>query len=376
LKQAFDLVVAGAGVMGLACALEEARRGGAVGVFDPEATQAQASWAAAGILVTRDAHVFASPFREFYVRSIRAYPEWLAGVSAQSGQAVPLHKAGDYLVFDMDDAAARVKLEAKERQLERERSLAFTVSETLPAHLRDHCALQNVRVFHFPEEAYVQNRDLLSALRSACTKAGVVFLASVPQRAWEFESGRTTFTFPEATWEARRVLIAAGAWSGRLLEDMGVRAPMLPVKGQMMRIPKFHASEAMIHFNDALYLVPRGDTLIVGATTEPGNWNEGFDSIGDDFMETHLRRFLPGVSGQPLETWSGLRPRPRDRLPWMGWLDMDRGWAICTGHYKCGISMAPLAAQCLQRLLRGEKPPFDLGPFNPWRKTGLVRSRT
>ncbi|MDB5050278.1 MAG: Glycine oxidase ThiO [Fibrobacteres bacterium] len=361
--------------MGLACALEEARRGARVGVFDPAATQAQASHAAAGILVTRDAHVFSSPFREFYVRSIRQYPEWLAALTASAGREVPLHKGGDYLIFDLDDPAARDRLEAKSRQLDRERSLAFTVTDTLPKHLQAHSPLAKVRVFHFPEEAYVQNRELLAALRLACEKAGVVFRIGNPARAWEYAEGTTRLTFSEDRWEARRVLLAAGAWSFQALEHLGITAPMVPVKGQMIRIRNFHGLESMIHFNDNLYLVPRGDSLVVGATTEPGNWSEGFDGVGEAYVETHLRRFLPEVSREPLETWSGLRPRTRDRLPWMGWLDQERGWAICTGHYKCGISMAPLAAQCLSKLLHGEKAPFDLSPFNPWRKQGLGKVR-
>ena len=129
----------------------------------------------------------------------------------------------------------------------------------------------------------------------------------------------------------------------------------------------------MVHFNDDLYLVPRGDSLVVGATTEPGVWSEGFDEVGESFIGTRLARMLPAVSRAPMERWAGLRPRPKDRLPWMGWIDPDKGWAICTGHYKCGISMAPLAAQCMNRLMQGEKAPIDLGAFNPWRRQGLSR---
>jgi glycine/D-amino acid oxidase-like deaminating enzyme len=58
----------------------------------------------------------------------------------------------------------------------------------------------------------------------------------------------------------------------------------------------------------------------------------------------------------------------------MGWLDASRGWAVCAGHYKCGISMAPLAAESMVRLLAGEKPLVDLRPFDPWRKKGLSRA--
>jgi glycine oxidase len=130
----------------------------------------------------------------------------------------------------------------------------------------------------------------------------------------------------------------------------------------------------MLHLNDEMYLVPRGDSLVCGATSEPGVWAEGFDAQGEAWIGTRLARWLPDLSGDSLERWSGIRPRTRDRLPWMGWLDEGRGWAICAGHYKTGISMAPLAAQCLVRLLLKERPPVDLAPFDPWRPRGLERA--
>ena len=273
----FDLAIAGAGIMGLACAWEEARRGKSVGVFDPSVSAAQASFAAAGILVTRDARFFASPFREFYVRSIRQYPEWLAGISAVPGAEVSLHRGGDHLIFDLDDAFAREKMEAKERQLEREHSHDFTIADALPEFLKGHCPAVNVRVFHFPGEAYVQNRDLLAALRLACETAGVVFRIGSPTLPWEHSGGSTRIRFDDGEWEARKVLIAAGAWSAGLLGSLGIAAPMVVVKGQLARIPKFHGTDGMIHFNDDFYLVPRGEWLVAGATTEPGVRSEGFD---------------------------------------------------------------------------------------------------
>ncbi|MDB5105759.1 MAG: glycine oxidase [Fibrobacteres bacterium] len=375
MSRSFDIAVAGAGVMGLACALEEARRGRRVGVFDPAGTGSKASSAAAGILVTRDAHAFASPFREFYVRSIRRYPEWLAGISAASGMEIPLHRGGDHLIFDLDDPAAVLRLEAKQRQLERERASDFTVTDTLPGILEGHCRIRKAKAFHFPGEAYVQNRVLLEALNQACLKAGVAFLAEAPSSPWEHGAGTTRLRFAAEEWDAGQVLIAAGAWSVRLLESLGLDAPMVSVKGQLIRIRKFHGSDAMIHLNDDLYLVPRGDSLVVGATTEPGIWDEEFNEKGEAHIGSRLDRLLPEVSREPLERWAGLRPRTRDRLPWMGWIDPERGWALCTGHYKCGISMAPLAAESMSRLLHGEKTAVDLSPFNPWRRQGLTRTK-
>lgn len=373
MENPYDLAIAGAGIMGLACAWEASRRGLSVLVFDPEATRAQASWAAAGILVTRDAHVFQSDFRAFYVRSIRMYPAWLDGLRAASGLDIPYAQAGDWMVFNLDDPRALKRLGEKERQFAREKATAFTVTDTLPAPLSGRTPVSRVRSFHFPGEAYVQNRDLVAALGEACRRAGVVFRREAASGPWTSSAGVTRLPFPSGEAMARRVLIAAGAWTGKVLEEQGIRAPVIPVKGQLLRIPNFHGTTAMFHLNDELYIVPRGDSLVCGATSEPGTWEEGFDAKGEAWIGDHLAQWLPGIPRASLERWSGIRPRTRDRLPWMGWLDASRGWAVCAGHYKSGISMAPLASHSLVSMLMKEKPPVDLAPFDPWRRRGLEK---
>lgn len=368
-----DLAVAGAGIMGLACALEESRRGKSAAVLAPPAQPGSASQAAAGILVTRDARVFHSAFREFYVRSIHLYPAWLERLAGAGDRSVPLHRHGDYLIFDLDQAEAREQLDAKRRQWDREHARAYAESDALPDFLAGASPLRKVKVFHFPDEAYVQNRDLVEALRAACLRQGVTFLDAAGPGPWDHGNGLTTLRAGNETIQARQVLLAAGVWTGALLESLGIKAPLIPVRGQLMRIPKFHREECMVHYGEELYLVPRGDSLVVGATTEPGSWRDQFDEGGAEYLDTHLKRFLPGIAAGPVESWAGLRPRTVDRLPWMGWLDAGRNWALCAGHYKCGISMAPLAAECMSALLNGEKPPVDLAPFDPWRKKGLSR---
>jgi glycine oxidase len=370
----FDLIIAGAGIMGLSCAWEAAKSGKRVLVFDPSLDSAKASWAAAGILVTRDARTFLSPFREFYVRSIHLYPAWLKEIEKDSGHSVPLHQGGDYQIYSMDTDSGREQFEAKRLQLDREHSRNFTVSEALPDFLKARVGPQNIKTLHFPDEAYVQNRDLLAGLYAACHKTGVTFLAEAPSLPMTYQGGFTQLRFSEAELISKQVLLTAGAWTGEILNTIGISAPMIPVKGQMCRIPKFYVEDCMVHFNEAIYLVPRGDTLIVGATTEPGVWKEGFDEVGENYIRTHLSQFLPQVEKTAVESWSGFRPRTQDRLPWMGWIDADRGWAVCAGHYKCGISMAPLAGRCLTQMMKGEKPTVDLSPFNPWRRRGFKKA--
>ncbi len=371
----FDLVVAGAGIMGMACALEEAQRGQRVVVVDPHTPGLKASWAAAGLLVTRGARVFHSPFREFYVRSIQAYPEWVAKLRALSGHDLPIHACPDYQFFSLTGEKESGNFARRLEQLHKEASIDFEVLNTAPAFLQPHVTLDDYRVIHFPHEAYIQNRDLLEVLRLACEKAGVVFHTGQPirrlhrdgQASWTVSAGEKTLT-------GEKLLLAAGAWTNDLLALLDLPRLMVPVKGQMLRMPRFYRQEALVHFSEEIYLVPRGDSLVAGATTEAGVWEEDFTEQGREYLTSRLHAFLGKVDATTLETWTGIRPRTRDRLPLMGYLHPDKSLLICAGHYKCGISMAPLSAACISKLLHDEKPPLDLSAFNPRRKKALGAS--
>ncbi len=380
----YDLIVLGAGVMGLSIAFEQQQQGKRVVVVEPHAFGAglgRASWAAAGILVMRAGVLGGSPFRRFYLRSIPLFPDWLARVEAASGLEVPYERGGDYQIFLGDpahDADARRVLEEREDQLKRERASRFTRLNEWPDFLKPYGAPGPFHAYHFPDEAYVNNRTLLEALEAALRRGGATLLTG----ARPVGIGRdgalnvVTLSTPAGTRTVRapRLLIAAGAWSNEPLKLLGLTMPLYPVKGQLALLPNFHGTRTMLHGGERFYLIPRGDQLVAGATTEPHAWDTAFNDKGERHLAGELARFFPGVripGFEAVETWSGLRPRSADRLPLLGWVDEASGIALATGLYKSGISLAPLAARSLSALLDGEKPPVDLRPFAPWRAGGV-----
>lgn len=373
----FDLAVLGAGVMGLSVAFEEAARGKRVAVIDPNAFGQKASWAAAGILNTRAGLLGGSPFRSFHLRSVPMYPDWLARVEAASGIHVPYERGGDYQVFLGDDRETARILHEREDQLRRERASGFARLGEWPEFLKPFGAPGRVRLYHFPGEAYANNRVLLESLEAALRKMKAGLFPETHLTGWRQEQGpegtEHVLVGPDFNLRSRRVLIAAGAWCNEPLRLLGLSMPLFPVKGQLALLPNFHGTKTMLHGGERFYLIPRGDKLIAGATTEPRVWEDGFDAKGDEHLATQLKKFFPGVKAEWVETWSGLRPRSADRLPLFGWVDKAAGIAIGTGLYKSGISLAPLASKCLSALLNGEKPPVDLRPFDPWRPGCLQR---
>lgn len=366
-----DLVVLGAGVMGLSVALEEARRGKRVAVVDPSPFGTKASWAAAGILVTRAGLIGGSPFRNFHLRSVPMYPDWLAALEEDSGRAVPYERPGDYQIFVGDpgrDADIRRILDEREDQLRRERASRFERLTEWPEFLKPFGAPGPVRLYRFPDEAAVNNRALLEALVEALRRAGADLRPEAHVVSHQTQGINRLTLRDGSVLEAPRVFIAAGAWCNEPLGRLGFSLPLTAVKGQLAMLPNFHGTRTLLHGGERFYLIPRGDRLIAGATTEPGVWEDGFDEKGETHLGGELSRFFPSVRPEWVETWSGLRPRGKDRLPLLGWLDKNSGIALGTGLYKSGISLAPLASRCLSALLNEEKPPADLRPFDPWRQ--------
>jgi glycine oxidase len=380
----YDLIVLGAGIMGLSTAFEAMRRGRRVAVIDPQpfggAPAQRASWAAAGILNTRAGLLGGSPFRSFHLRSVPLYPDWLQEIEAASGVKVPYERAGDYQIFLGDpakDAETRRVLHEREDQLGRERASRFTRLHEWPEFLKPHGAPGPIRIYHFPDEAYVNNRALLEALEAALRRGGAGLFPGARVDKASREDGANVLTgagLPAGGLRANRILIAAGTWCNEPLALFGLSMPLFPVKGQLALLPNFHGQRTMLHGGERFYLVPRGDMLIAGATTEPRVWEDGFDAKGEAHLGAELSRFFPAVrppSFDAVETWSGLRPRSADRLPLLGWVDAASGIALATGLYKSGISLAPLASRSLAALLEGGKPAVDLRPFDPWRAGGL-----
>jgi glycine oxidase len=372
--KSYDLAVLGGGIMGLSVAFEEALRGKRVALLDPHGFGSKASWAAAGILNMRAGVLGGSPFREFHLRSVPMYPEWLARIEAESGLKVPYARGGDYQIFLGDpakDMEARRILEEREDQLRRERASRFTRLSEWPGFLKPFGAPGPVHLYHFPDEAYVHNRILLEALVEALKRRDAgLFPGARPTRVTRAE-GLHLVEGDGFSLRARHLLIAAGAWCNEPLGLFGLSLPLSPAKGQLAMLPNFHGTTTMLHGGERFYLIPRDGKLIAGATTENGAWDEGFDEKGERHLGTELGRFFPGIKPDWIEAWSGLRPRSGDRLPVLGWIDKEAGVAAATGLYKSGISLAPLAAKCLSALLNGEKPPVDLRAFDPWRPAGL-----
>lgn len=338
-----DVVIAGAGVIGMALAVELRRRGRRVIVLERGVPGAGASSAAAGMLAALDpAHPVA--LRPLAVLSEQMYPAFL------------------------DDLA---HLAPRERVVIQTGWTLEATTQVGPEHPLPHGVVTGAGPFCLLRETSLDPRQLVAALVAACKQSGVRLLQATPLRSVEAAPKNTLrVETGVGSISCAQFVDCTGAWSSR-----GMR----PVKGQMLRVQLGEATPHLQGYGNivvrtpSIYVVPRMDgSAVIGATVE----EKGFCVKTKDSTIADLRAraasLVRGVADAPeVERWAGLRPASVDGLPSLGLVSANM--FVAAGHFRNGVLLAPATARLMAQVMCGESPSLALNAFSPARFGDLVR---
>jgi glycine oxidase len=366
LEGAADLVVVGAGVIGLGVAWRAAQRGMAVTVVDDGGTR-KASWAAAGMLApVAEVWYGEEALLQVNLEASRRWPGFAAEVADAAGRDIGYRRCGTLLVArDADEHTALDELFSFQAKLgldvERLRSREVRRLEPgLSPRVRGGILVEG--------DHQVDNRALLPALRHAAERAGarfedgrVVTVTTNGDRVRGVELEDTRDLAGDA------VVLAAGTGSAEIGGLPGGTVPVRPVKGQLVHLrgpaDPLIASRTIRALG--IYVVPREDgRVVVGATVEERRDTEvtagGVFQLLRDAWE-----LLPDVAELELvETVAGLRPGSPDNAPLLGPAG-PAGLIVATGHYRNGMLLAPVTADAIAELLDTGRVPELIAPFSP-----------
>jgi glycine oxidase len=370
-----DVLIAGAGIIGLSLALDLAHHGLRVTVLERGRAMAESSWAAAGMLAANDPEN-PPPLAELARLSLALYPNYLALIEQLSGRKVPLRSRATIQAIHGDPVA-----------------LLGNACRLTPAEAQSIEPSLQPRDQHWLllEEASLDPRDLCAALPAAAVAAGVALVEDSPVISVDAESTTVVLQTPLAAIAAAHFVNCAGAWAespalGRLPPG---HPRIQPAKGQITTV-RMRGNATLNHVirTPEIYLVPRADRRVtIGATVE----HAGFDKSVEPHAIARLLRaaaavWPPIADAEILESWAGLRPNSSDDLPLIGsatnvgapscgtaagWDSHSRSW-IAAGHFRNGILLAPATARVLSQMIRGETPAIDLAPFAPNRLAAAI----
>jgi glycine oxidase len=368
MKTSADTVVVGGGVIGLALARELSSRGCDVVVVERGRTGDEASSAAAGLLSAQSDAESPSPFFELARKSRDLYPEWSASLEEETGIDVGWRRTG-VLRFGAPESLERFAW-----QLEAGLPLEHLEAPEIARRSAGRAARELGHGLFFPEDAVVDNRSLVRALRSSLYHRGVSILEGVPATRFLVEAGRCRGV--ETTIGPIRsdsVVDSAGAWAN-FDAALPFRIPVEPVRGQIVELADEEPFPTVLASED-VYLVPRANgRILVGATVERAGFRKEVTAGGVARLLAAALVLAPTLeSARVTDAWAGLRPGTPDGFPIIGESPVS-GLFLAAGHFRNGILLAPLTAVLVADLLMRvtAEPP---SVFSPERFVEALRVR-
>ncbi len=364
-----QLVVVGAGVIGLSCAWRAAAAGWTVTLVDPAPARG-ASWVAGGMLApVTEAWPGEEELLDLGLESLRRWPRFAAELAAAAGRPPGLREEGT--IVAATGAGDRAELGSLAAFLAR---LGRDVDQLTGRELRrlEPALGPDVRGgLSVPGDLAVDNRAFLAALQAAVERAGVRTIARAVAAVCA-DGDRVAgvrLAPPDADMpSADAVLICAGAYSGLL--HPALAGLVRPVKGEIVRLarrgtalpPPTRTVRALVD-GRPLYAVPRDDGgLVVGATQYEAGFDTDVTVAGVRDLLRDVERVLPAVAEYTLvETAAGLRPGSPDNRPLIGALG-PAGLFVATGHGRNGMLLAPVTADAVVAMLGGEAGPSAADP--------------
>ena len=347
-----DVIIVGGGIIGLSAAWQLRRDGIEAVVLDP-APGTGASHAAAGMLAPiHEAYWGEVHILELNLAASHAWPEFAGELGADT---VDYRRNGMLMAaHDTDDKALLDNL----GDLHEQEGLPVERLRSRDCRAREPLLTPGVRGgVYSPLDHQVNPRRVVAELLNR--------VPTIPVSATRVSHNRVVADNGQ-TMACQQVVVAAGAWTGRLL---GV--PIRPVKGQILRLSGPEGLLALpvrgVVRGSSVYAVPRSDgEIVVGATQEEQGFDTRVTAGGIYELLRDVLSLLPGLSEIDLvETWAGLRPGAPDNAPVIG--TGDDGIVYATGHYRNGILTAPITAAAVSALVQGHEPPVNLHPFSPSR---------
>ena len=166
---------------------------------------------------------------------------------------------------------------------------------------------------------------------------------------------------------ADRVVIAAGAWSTRLLGPLAADIPLDTERGYHVMFPEAASllNRPVAPVDGGFFMTPMEGGLRAAGTVEFAGLDAPPRPARVEALTAAVRRLLPDI-GDPAESWLGFRPTLPDSLPAIGPLASDPRILCAFGHQHLGMTLGGITGKLIAELVDGSAAPsVDLAPFRP-----------
>jgi len=213
---------------------------------------------------------------------------------------------------------------------------------------------------------YRDPKELLGALAEDLGRRGVVF-EQAEITGIESTAGAASALI---TADARRIplselVIAAGAWSGRLSKQLGDPFPIEADRGYNTTLPNPGVDvRTMITFaEDNFVMTPMRMGLRIGGSVEMGGLEAEPNYQRSRALIQLAKRYLPDLKTDGGTEWMGHRPSSPDSVPVISRSRLAANVHYAFGHGHLGLSMSMVTGRLIADMIAGRDPGLDMSPY-------------
>ena len=165
----------------------------------------------------------------------------------------------------------------------------------------------------------------------------------------------------------KKIIIACGAWSKRVLKGFRVQIPLESERGYhvYLKEPSVLPSGPRLVAENKFGISPMKEGLRIAGLVEFGGLELGASSYPFRYLKHNIKKVFPDLTWSSEAIWMGHRPTLSDSVPMIGRLK-DNPHIICAfGGQHIGLTMAPKVGKIIADISTERRLNYDLDPFSP-----------
>jgi D-amino-acid dehydrogenase len=221
--------------------------------------------------------------------------------------------------------------------------------------------------WYYHDDAHLRPDKLMSAWHRLLESNGATTRAQCGLKGFEGRNGHVKSAMTaQGELTADVFILATGAWTPLLNEQLGCRIPIQPGKGYSLTMPRPSVCPQLplIFPETRVAVTPFQSGYRLGSTMEFAGYDESLRPERLQLLKDGAAPYLREPYCEPVqEQWYGWRPMTYDSLPIIDRSPKYDNVFIAAGHNMLGLSMAPATGKLVAELVSGSTPHIDPTPY-------------
>ncbi len=221
--------------------------------------------------------------------------------------------------------------------------------------------------WYYDHDAHLRPDKLMRAWRQSIAQGGATIHENCAfERFQTHNSSATAAVTPRGELTADVFVVAAGAWTPLLNQQLGCRVPIQPGKGYSMTMPRPAVCPKipLIFPETRVAVTPFQSGYRLGSTMEFAGYDDSIRAERLQLLKDGSAAYLHEPYCEPvLEKWYGWRPMTYDSLPIIDRSPSYENVFIAAGHNMLGLSMATATGKLIAELAAGTAPHVEPAPY-------------